>query len=147
MQTARPAEESRRIFLLIYDFLSVYIKKLHQDMGVLQCLFTSDVVEHHHEPLQFVNTFNSHVCLLPVVNFDSSLLQILCMAVYRNIFLASGCRGKMSLLTNNNGRIILPIERMNQLYFYYKIFRCYSIAVNLSYITSDTTFHAYKQVE
>ena len=61
MQTARPAEESRRIFLLIYDFLSVYIKKLHQDMGVLQCLFTSDVVEHHHEPLQFVNTFNSGV--------------------------------------------------------------------------------------
>ena len=64
-------------------------------MGVLQCLFTSDVVEHHHEPLQFVNTFNSHVCLLPVVNFDSSLLQILCMAVYRNIFLASGCLSKI----------------------------------------------------
>jgi hypothetical protein len=48
-----------------------------------------------HELLQFVNMFNLHVCLLPVVNFDSSLLQILCMAVYRNIFLASGCLSKI----------------------------------------------------
>jgi hypothetical protein len=128
MQTAKALCKGQpKDFPINLRFSFCLYSKITSRYGVL-CLYSKitsrygDVVKHHHEPLQFLNTFNSHVCLL----------QILCMAVYRNIFLASGCLSKIFFEVRcvwsqiTMVELFYPLKRMNQLYFYYKIFMCYS---------------------
>jgi hypothetical protein len=66
-------------FMTFLDVTDIYKKK-----NILQIAFDfpNTVVEpreHYHEPWLLVNT-------LPAVDFVSDLPQILCLAVYRNIF-------------------------------------------------------------